>query len=97
MRIVAVLIATTTALSPRTDHPRRGIPRSSCDRRGFGALVVAAPVAAARRAAAADQYYDSRPQLDEVAGLVVLRVAQVADFQEKLLREVAKGTDLGVP
>lgn len=101
MRIVAVLIATTTALSPRTDHPRRrataAIPQNSCDRRGFGALVVAAPVAAARRAAAADQYYDSRPQLDEVAGLVVLRVAQVADFQEKLLREVAKGTDLGVP
>ena len=27
----------------------------------------------------------------------MLRVAQVADFQEKLLREVAKGTDLGVP
>ena len=38
-----------------------------------------------------------QPSVDEVSGLSVLRVAQVADFQEKLLREVAKGADLGVP
>ena len=39
----------------------------------------------------------NQPAVDEVSGLAVLRVAQVADFQEKLLREVAKGADLGVP
>mmetsp|Transcript_33856 Transcript_33856/g.101964 ORF Transcript_33856/g.101964 Transcript_33856/m.101964 type:complete len:317 (+) Transcript_33856:152-1102(+) len=54
---------------------------------GGGGVMMAAPAAAAAAA--------ETPE--EVSGLVVLRVAQVADFQEKLLRAVASGADLGVP
>ena len=71
-------------------------PPRAVGRRGSLA-AFAACLSAPARAVAGDAYYGGRPQLDEVSGLVVLRVAQVADFQEKLLREVAKGTDLGVP
>ena len=50
-----------------------------------------------REAAAGDSYDDGRPDYDEVSGLVVLRVAEVAAFQEKLLRALYQGADIGVP
>lgn len=34
---------------------------------------------------------------EEVSGLVILRVAEVAAFQEKVLRGVAAGQDMGIP
>ena len=64
--------------------------------RWLGATAAASAAAGAAAPAVAAGSYDA-PDLNEVSGLVVLRVAQVADFQEKLLREVAKGSDLGVP
>mmetsp|Transcript_19210 Transcript_19210/g.29122 ORF Transcript_19210/g.29122 Transcript_19210/m.29122 type:complete len:282 (-) Transcript_19210:90-935(-) len=35
--------------------------------------------------------------IEEVSGLIVLRVAEVASFQERLLRAFAEGVDFGVP
>ncbi len=90
----------------RDRRPTRdeALARPACDRctrrlavqRWLGATAAASAAAGAAAPAVAAGSYDA-PDLNEVSGLVVLRVAQVADFQEKLLREVAKGSDLGVP
>ena len=93
MRIVAVLIATTTALSPRTDHPRRGIPRSSCDRRGFGALVVAAPGAPSRLERASSSVSERTPPAMP-ASLLAVAASPAAGSEGGVLSLVTKQLSL---
>lgn len=97
LHLLHVPILSCVALAP-TRPSACVVPRACTDRRQWLQRICGGSVAAvAGPAFAGDEYYGGRPDLDEVSGLVVLRVAEVANFQEKLLREVAKGTDLGVP
>ncbi|KAJ1456466.1 hypothetical protein M885DRAFT_439564 [Pelagophyceae sp. CCMP2097] len=90
--------ALTDAARPRARAAlsRKAAP-PAVPRRVWLRSVAGLAVASSGPAFANDEYFDDRPDLQEVSGLVVLRVAEVAAFQEQLLREVAKGTDLGVP
>ena len=60
----------------------------SLTRRGAVHAAVAAAVGAARPPNAASAFVAGTDQ--EVSGLVVLRIAEVCEFQEKLLRTIAK-------
>ena len=94
-RALFVLFALAEALAPSPAIVKRRAwlqhAAAAC-----AALGGAGPAARAKQDDSL-QFSLERPDLDEVSGLTVLRVAEVCQFQEKLLREIAKGTKIGVP
>ena len=94
-RALLVLFALAEALAPSPAIVKRRAwlehAAAAC-----AALGGAGPAARAKQDDSL-QFSLERPDLDEVSGLTVLRVAEVCQFQETLLREVAKGVSIGVP